>query len=898
MRKRIAVLTAQIDMDYLQDFTEGFMEKAYSGDFDVCVFTACDKQPGTAQKEVGEANVFSLVNFSLFDGVVVMPDVLQVPGLMISIEERLEKEFPDGKVLYVDHPSDKYPYILMDQHEPVYRVTEHMIKEHGYKDIAFVNGGKWHIYSKMRLNTFLECMNDYGLEVPEDNIFNSNYWVDGGIHLIETLLNSGKKLPEAFVCGNDYMALGMIEALVKRGYRVPEDVAFAGIDSAEMGRNCPAPLTSIYLPHRQFGEYVATYIISLICGEEPPEFEYDWKLFIGRTCGCEFDNQKSQNEDASWEFSSSLVDVYASINNLTEDLVLQNNFRDIIDSVQTYSYQIREFEFFTLCLNDVWAIPEIDINETVIKSGHTKESCPVLVCGPTGKGADVVDFNARFETSQIVPEIHKEVDHPRGFIISPVYFDDITFGYAVISYGDEPKVFNKVYKMWLRTVALAIEIYRRNTILIRAKEEAEETQINDTLTGMFNYEGFTKHAKPMIDYGISYGKYNTILAIEIADLDDINSKYGRKAGDSILHDLAMMVFASADEGAMCCRFGTDVLVVAELTDQLNDDKANMVLERLQVMLEERNKSADRPIHIYSGVSTARVDNMVQMEDLVSAAVSQKNGNKSKEIRNAELNLTKDELDKIEIVRKILDENLFDYHFQPIVSAKDGSIYAYEALMRPRTERHVSPLEVIKCAGHLNRLYDVEKATFYNVLDRACREASILEGKKIFVNSIPGNQLDGEDALGLMERMNVLAGKVVVELTEQTEATDEELAYMKQSFLDMGVETAVDDYGTGYSNIVNLLRYMPNYVKIDRMLLSEIQNNPQKIHFVKDIVLFAKENKFKVLAEGVETKEELETVVKLGVDLIQGFYTARPKAEILPKIDDEIQTQIIKFNAAV
>jgi EAL domain-containing protein (putative c-di-GMP-specific phosphodiesterase class I) len=120
--------------------------------------------------------------------------------------------------------------------------------------------------------------------------------------------------------------------------------------------------------------------------------------------------------------------------------------------------------------------------------------------------------------------------------------------------------------------------------------------------------------------------------------------------------------------------------------------------------------------------------------------------------------------------------------------------------------------------------------------------------------------------------------------------------MKEFYKTLGIETAVDDYGTGYSNIVNLLRYMPDYVKIDRMLLSNIQENPQKQHFVREIVLFAHDNHFMVLAEGIETKEELETVIKLKVDLIQGYYTARPSAEVIPEIDEEIANQIKEFSS--
>ena len=155
-------------------------------------------------------------------------------------------------------------------------------------------------------------------------------------------------------------------------------------------------------------------------------------------------------------------------------------------------------------------------------------------------------------------------------------------------------------------------------------------------------------------------------------------------------------------------------------------------------------------------------------------------------------------------------------------------------------------------------------------------------------------MEGDDANHLAIKMQKFSSSVVVELTEQSEADDDALERMKESFRAMGVETAVDDYGTGYSNIINLLRYAPDYVKIDRMLLTGIQDNLQKQHFVKSIIGFAHENNFKALAEGVETTQELETVIALGVDLIQGYYTAKPNAEVVQEISKEIQNEIVEY----
>ncbi len=899
MRKRIAFLTAQVEETYIKEFTEGFMKRSFSYDYDVCIFASYDKEPETTLREVAEGNIFTLINWQEFDAFVVTPDILSSAGLMTAIEERLLIHAGSKPVLFVDQKNDYFPYIIMNQQDAITNLFEHMINVHGYKDLVYISGPTSHIYAQQRLQAFINCMRDNNLSVDENNIYYGNYWYTGGIDIVERMISEGKKMPEAFMCANDYTALGVCEALVKHGYKVPGDVAVSGFDSAEMGRECPVPITSVLIPFGAYGEYAAECIHNMLQGKELEEFDYQWNIYEGESCGC-LPQLRMENKTTNFEWNSfkQYHSVFSRYSGLTEGLVLQTDFKSLISAIKNFSYQIRDFEHFVLCLNDVWANEVIEIDDTDIKQGYTDKMCPVLICGPKEIGADVVNFGIKFDTKDMLPLLYDECDHPRGFIFSPVSFDDVTFGYSVISYGDNPKCYDAAYSAWTHTVMLGLECYRRNSRIIKAKEVAEEIQINDVSTGMFNYDGFVKHIRPMVEHGAAIGYFDTILAIELDGLDDIYSEYGRKEGEALIHDLAILVFKSTDEGAMCCRLGNDVLIVAELTAENNNSTANIILARLEEMIEEYNKNANHKISIHAGVATRNINSLTQMEDLVSEAVSQKNGNKAKMIKMKNLNLTDEDMEKIEIVKKILDENLFDYHFQPIVNAKDGSIYAYEALMRPRVTPFISPLDVLKYAEHLDRLYDVEKATFCNVLKRVSDETEKFGMRKLFVNSIPGTRLLSDDAEMIHRLMEEFGEKVVVELTEQAEASDDELNEMKRNFIGMGIETAVDDYGTGYSNIVNLLRYMPNYVKIDRMLLSNIQNNPQKIHFVKDIVSFARENKFKVLAEGVETKEELETVIKLGVDFIQGYYTSRPKADIIENIEEEIQTQIIQFNKAV
>ena len=107
--------------------------------------------------------------------------------------------------------------------------------------------------------------------------------------------------------------------------------------------------------------------------------------------------------------------------------------------------------------------------------------------------------------------------------------------------------------------------------------------------------------------------------------------------------------------------------------------------------------------------------------------------------------------------------------------------------------------------------------------------------------------------------------------------------------------AIDDYGTGYSNSSNLLNYSPDYIKIDHSLISDIQNDMKKQQLVASVIEFCRENQLNSLAEGVETLQELKTLIRLGVDLVQGYYISKPKPLFLSSIAKDVKDEIIRTN---
>jgi EAL domain-containing protein (putative c-di-GMP-specific phosphodiesterase class I) len=245
---------------------------------------------------------------------------------------------------------------------------------------------------------------------------------------------------------------------------------------------------------------------------------------------------------------------------------------------------------------------------------------------------------------------------------------------------------------------------------------------------------------------------------------------------------------------------------------------------------------------------------------------------------AALQSSKNELQNRGRLQKILLEEKITTVYQPIIDLKKMEIYGYEALSRgPANSEIEAPVILFTLAEDIGLLFD---------LDRLCRKRSIINakgkepGKKLFVNTLPNLIYDPEfSATAFVEFLNehkIPIQDIVFEITERDAI--EQFAQFKKAlghYIKEGINIAIDDVGAGYSSLEAIVEIEPKYVKIDASIIRGIHQSKVKQDILKALAQLTKSVKAETVAEGVETKEDLQILKDFGIDYAQGYYFARP-----------------------
>lgn len=886
--KLIAVCLTKIQDEVTYEFIDALYQTVKGSDYRLLLFNSFSDLYHQNVYDEGAKSIYQLLNYDLVDAVIIKADTINDHQVIRDLIARAkERQIP---VILLNMKAEGC-YSIVPSYENVFsQLIEHVIKVHHKRKLYFLSGSMGESNSMLREKIFRETLRDCGIDPQTAKVAYGEYWYGPAERAVENWIQSGD-LPEAIICANDAMAVAACKVLKRHQIRVPEDMIVTGFDgvpsyqfhrpalstctrtSSVLAGKCREMLTNILEknkpPYRDIEEYTLTIQESCGCRKQSHP---DYQLCADRLCVSRWDTQRHE------EFILSQVERVVE----TIDMgIIGNKLNSFIlpDSMVALNS-----DFLAATRSNVKPDPGRPFAEEMI------------VISSLDSNLDRHRY-ALYKSAEMYPHLEEAVSEDTMFLFQSIYVENNVCGYYIVKSKELLTDASKIHRV-SKVMNLAFSLIISRMQQDHMSHSLEEMQYHDPVTGVLNLKGLVKRINEL--YPIWKERAIAVSVYNIPKYQFIYENYGLKDVEETVQLTADALRMANPQDTVTARISDDSFcIINEAEDQgaagsiINDS-----VRAFYRFIESFNKTQDKEyfVEVNCGCTTAAAGWNNDMKTYIKVAMGELYLNRLKQGGGKALKERKTAKDTYQLFETLLSENLFYYVFQPIVSAKTGEIYGYEALMRTPPEIGLRPDEILDIAEEYGRLYEVEYATFNNVLTYANGHLTLFKDKHIFINSIPGYFIEGKDKEQLVKQYSDQLSRCTIEITERDETTAEEISRI-MNLTDQGepCQFAVDDYGTGYSNIVNLLRYKPNVIKIDRYLITEIQNDVNKQMFVKNTVEFAEQNNIQCLAEGVETKEELETVISYGVDLIQGYYTAMPSEQVIQEIDPKIVKEILEAN---
>lgn len=423
------------------------------------------------------------------------------------------------------------------------------------------------------------------------------------------------------------------------------------------------------------------------------------------------------------------------------------------------------------------------------------------------------------------------------------------------------------------------------------KKRIEYERDYDTITGLLNRRAYYNRIEHLFQ-DTSALKVAAFVMIDLDNLKYVNDTYGHDFGDDYIKTAATTLKKFQDYGGIVSRLSGDEFNVCLPGFSSKDEVREILNEIREQLLQSYCLLADGThFKIRASAGVAWYPDDAQSYEMLMkyadfAMYTIKHSTKGGLTEFDKTAYAKDSvlITGVEEMNRIIDECAVRYAFHSIVSVKTGEIYGYEALMRPQSTVFQSPMELLRIAKTSAKLYEIERMTWTKAfVDFEVQIAAgrIAEDSHIFINSISNCSLEPSDVEAIEADHWKLLPQVVLEVLENENVNEEYNARKHRRMKKWGAQVALDDFGTGYNSEYALITMKPNIIKIDRSIISGCDKDISRRTIINSLVKLAKTKQILVLAEGVETEDELRTVINCGVDLLQGYYFNRPLFEPQP-----------------
>ncbi|HGG0417719.1 EAL domain-containing protein [Clostridium botulinum] len=438
-----------------------------------------------------------------------------------------------------------------------------------------------------------------------------------------------------------------------------------------------------------------------------------------------------------------------------------------------------------------------------------------------------------------------------------------------------------VYSMELDYFALLLTDITENK---KDKEKILGLAYYDSLTGLSNRKKIIETINKTIN---NYrNKKFAVLFIDLDHFKSINDTLGHDVGDYVLEKVSARFKMLIGPNHKIGRLGGDEFIIVQIINSISD--AEKLAGKICTTLNHPIKYKEDDLFIGASIGISVYpedgkDTSTLMKNADAAMyAAKKNGGYKYEVYSRSMNeRALDDLILENRLRRALEKNELLVYFQPIYHLKTSKIIAVESLVRWKFDNKIiSPNQFIPLAKNIGEIANIDNW----VLNKACSQCHLWERQNnnpLYVSAnISFKQMKDknfvDNVLNILKTTKLPPSYLCLEITEDEAMEDVDLSIRTLEALKKhGIKISLDDFGTGYSSLSYVTKLPIDNIKIDKSIIKNIHKDNKSLQIVKSIILMSKSLDINIIAEGVETIDQLEILQELNCDFIQGFYISEP-----------------------
>lgn len=555
MKHKIAVFTNGFSNEFLEFVISGLQKKAKEDCMDIFVFiTYCSMNDHELQNKC-QLNIFHLPNPEDFDGAIMLTNTYNFPDEQERVCARFQRAGVPMLSLEVEVPH--MSCIKTENYKGMRALAEHLVVEHNVRKILYFNGVKGNVENNIRRKAVLDVLSEHGLQLYGE--LHGDFSFYNAYIQADSYIKKGHEIPDAIVCANDLMALGVNSALAMNGYKVPEDVVVTGFDMIKDGQHTFPMLATVSRGWENFGEIAYDKLMYQI--DHPGEIfneVYDSYFVPSESCGCQ----------ANPEAEKIRLD---SIRNSYFDN-LQTNIMDVtFQRLQIpVSLAVRKEDFYEKGMKYTLDIPLFGSNYCLCTEPEffelNDDEYPERIRGYSSNMDILYELRdnkrrglGRFDSRQLYPNYKYVKNQSNLYVFAPLNYLNFIIGYVAVK-NSLGLLYNLDLSKYIKNMNALLFSMRRHIFSCRTNEELQRIYMTDALTGIYNRTGCEKVLYSTIEERKKKRQRSILVFADIDRMKMINDLYGHLNGDLAIKATAVAFMSCTPDDWVFGRYGGDEFI--------------------------------------------------------------------------------------------------------------------------------------------------------------------------------------------------------------------------------------------------------------------------------------------------------------------------------------------------